>query len=206
MNVSDCYFIWGEEEYLIDQEINKILFEVEQENGEEPEKISLDADELSTQELVQTIEFSPLFSTSRVVVIKKPYWLGKSGRKTKKMEEAWQVIKDYLNQTGTGQTLILTFPERNASNSLVKFLDKRAQVIPCKLPDSKFLTGWITDEFKQCRREINPAAVNLLARSGHNMYYLKNMIYKICLIVNNRTINEADISDQLNTKHEINIF
>ncbi|MEN6460650.1 MAG: DNA polymerase III subunit delta, partial [Syntrophomonas sp.] len=78
--------------------------------------------------------------------------------------------------------------------------------IPCKLPDSKFLTGWITDEFKQCRREINPAAVNLLARSGQNMYYLKNMISKIGLIVNNRTINEADISDQLNTKHEINIF
>jgi DNA polymerase-3 subunit delta len=68
------------------------------------------------------------------------------------------------------------------------------------------LTGWITDEFKQCRREVNPAAVNLLARSGQNMYYLKNMISKICLIVNNRTINEADISDQLNTKHEINIF
>lgn len=206
MSISDCYFIWGEEEYLIDQEINRILLEIEQQNGEEPEKISLDADELEAQGLAQTLEFSPLFSTSRVVVIKKPFWLAKSNRKMKKMEEAGQVIKDYLNQTGSGQTLILTFPERNASNSLVKFLDKRAQVINCKTPDSKYLANWITEEFKRCRREVNLAAVSLLAKSGQNMYYLKNTISKISLIVNNRVINETDVSDQLNTKHEINIF
>lgn len=206
MNVSDCYFIWGEEEYLIDREIKQILSQIETETGEEPEKINLDADELGAQELAQTLEFSPMFSTGRVVAIKKPFWLAKSGRKIKKMEEARQVIKDYLNQTNTGQTLILTFPEHNASNPLVKYLDKRARVIPCKIPDPKFLTAWINEEFKQCRREVNLAAVNLLAKSGQNMYYLKNLIAKICLIINNRVINEADISDQLSIKNEINIF
>jgi DNA polymerase-3 subunit delta len=206
MSISDCYLLWGEEEYIIDQEIDSIIEQLKTESGEEPERISLDADELSTSELMQSLDFSPLFASRRVVVVKKPFWLAKSNRKTRKMEEAWQVIKDYLNQTWAGQTLILTFPEHNSSNPLVKLLDKKAQVIPCKKPDSKSLAAWITKEFRQYQREANPSAINLLVKSGQNMYYLKNTIAKVCLMVDNRTINEVDVANQLDLRNEINIF
>lgn len=206
MGLSDCYFIWGEEDYLIDKEINKILLNIEKEAGEEPERISLDPDELSALELLQTLEFSPLFSTTRVIIIRKPLWLGKLNRKVKKMEEASQVIKDYLQAACQGQTLILTSSEHNATNPLVKILDRRAQVITCPSPDGKYLTAWIKAELKEHEREAKPAAISLLARSGQDMYYLKNLIDKVCLMIDSRVINENDFADQLENKHQINVF
>lgn len=205
MSANAVYFIWGEEEYLIDEEIGKVISMAEQ-TGAEPEIVYVDADELDAMGLAQTLEFSPLFAMSRVVIIKKPFWLGKAGRKVKKMEEAIQVIKDYLAQDCAGQTLILTALERNASNPLIKLFDKQAQVINCKLAGTKDLADWVKEEFRKRNRKVNNAAINLLVKSGQDMYYLQNLIDKLSLIVDQRTIEEKDIEEQFNSKNAINIF
>lgn len=206
MPVSKLYFIWGEEIFLIDQKIKEIHHLMQQESGEEVELLYLDADELNPQQLLEELEFSPLFALQRMVVIKRPPWLGKSQRKTSRNEGIMKVLQDYLQRDLGGQTLVITAAEHNGSNPLVKLLDKEAVVHECKSATPQYLSGWIKDEFAARGRKIDTGAVNMLAKSGQDMYYLSNLIEKICLGYQGGTISVKEIDEQLDTRDEIKVF
>lgn len=206
MAKNDVYFIWGEEPFLIDAKINEIIAQLREQSGEEPELTYVDADELSPVELLETLEFNSLFALQRVLIIKRPSWLGKTKRKAARGSDIEKVFRDYLQSEHEGQVLIVTADEHNSSNALVKLLDKEAAVVNCKAASSQFLTNWINDEAAMRKCSIKPAAVNMLARSGQDMYYLQNLIEKICLAGNGQVINETDVEEELNSKDEIKIF
>jgi DNA polymerase-3 subunit delta len=203
MAESTVYYIWGEEEYLIEAEISRIVQELANSTGEPPERLSIDADELDGAGLARTLEFSPLFSMNRVVIIRRPNWLDKSNRKSKKTDDICRVLKDYLYSEG--QAIIITCLENNTANPIVKLLTQKANVIHCQKPDSKRLASWIKDEFKRCHRKVSPPAVALLARSGFDMFYLQHLIEKLCLLTDNE-ITEKEVQQQLTVKQEINVF
>jgi DNA polymerase-3 subunit delta len=205
MTVGKLYFLWGEEAFLIDQKIKEIHNLMRQEGGEEVELTYLDADELTPQQLMEELEFSPLFALQRAVVIKRPYWLGKSQRKSSRHEEILRVLQDYL-QRAEGQTLIITGTEHNASNPLVKMLDKQAIVQECKAPTPQYLSGWIKEEFATRGRKIDGPALSLMVKSGQDMYYLENLIEKICLGCESKTVGIQEIEDQLDSRDEIKVF
>lgn len=184
---SQLYLIWGKEAYLIDQEIDRIIRQLE-EGGEEPEILSLDGDELTARELREQLEFSPLFSLHRVAIIKRPYWLGKAKKRGNKSEEYIKAVNDYLNGDGSGQTLIFTTQEMDKTNPLIKRLNKEARIIECNPPDKKFLGKWIMEQFKQRGRSCTSGVVKRLQSSGQDMYYLFNLIEKLSLQVEGRSI------------------
>ncbi len=206
MAKNDVYFIWGEEPFLIDVKINEIITRLKEQSGEEPELNYLDTDESGPVELLETLEFNSLFALQRVLIIKRPSWLGKAKRKAAKSGDIEKVFRDYLQREHEGQVLIITAVEHNSSNALVKLLDKEATVVNCKAAGSQYLTNWINDEFSMRKCNIKPAAVNMLARSGQDMYYLQNLIEKLCLAGDGKVINEADVEEELNNKEEIKIF
>lgn len=203
---SSLYFLWGKEHFLLDQEIRRIVTEVSLQLGEEPEVIYLDTDEMSPRELREQLEFSPLFNLYRVVVIKRPYWLGKGKKRGNKSEEFIKAINDYLDSDPQGQTLIFTSQELEKTNPLVKRLNKDARIIACKNPDARYIGKWITDEFAARDRICSAEVVNRLTNCGQDMYYLYNLIEKLCLQVEGRKINEKDIEDQVSVRDEIKVF
>ncbi|MDD4801944.1 MAG: DNA polymerase III subunit delta [Syntrophomonas sp.] len=202
-----AYYLWGEESYLIDQEIKKIIAGVSEQNGDEPEVVVVDADEIGAMELGQTLEFSPLFALSRVVIIKKPGWLGKASRKARKIEEYLQVLKDYFQHNNHGQVLILTYTEYNPSNPIVKYINSQAKVINLKRPGPAELEKWCKSEFSRRNMRVAPASLKQIANSGQDMYYIINLIDKLSLIFKpDMVIGVNDIDGQVDSKQEIKIF
>lgn len=206
MNDSQVYFIWGLESFLIDLEIKKIITRVQQEADEEPEVVYLDADNMSPVELMEQLEFSPLFNLQRVVVIKRPPWLTKSKRKNSKVNDIVKILGDYLQKDSCGQVLIITADEHDGSNPVVKLLDKNVAVFNVKAATSKMLSGWVKDEFARRNCKITSQGVHLLANSGQDMYYLQNLIEKVSLAAENSSVTESDIEEQLSSKDEIKVF
>ncbi|PKM76002.1 MAG: DNA polymerase III subunit delta [Firmicutes bacterium HGW-Firmicutes-15] len=203
----NAYYIWGEESYLIDQEIQKIIAGVAKDNGDEPEVVLVDADELSSMELGQTLEFSPLFAMSRVVILKKPAWLGKSSRKVRKTEESLQVLQDYFGHDNHGQVLILTSAEYNTSNPVTKFLNQQVRVMNIKAPLPTELEEWCKAEFSRRNIRVVPAALKRIVNSGQDMYYLENLIEKLSLIVKpDVVVGVNEIEEQLDSKQAIKVF
>jgi len=206
MTEGNVYFLWGDDSYLIDQRIREIIAEVRQENGDEPEVVPVDADEMSALELGQTLEFSPLFALARVVIIKKPGWLGKSSRKLRKIEESLQVLQDYLQHDNHGQVLIITSSEHNSSNPVTKFLDKKAKVINVKALSPRELEDWCKNELSRRNVKAAPAALNRMVNSGQDLYYLENLIEKLSLIGTTTGIGISEMDEQLDSKQEIKVF
>ncbi|MDD2372908.1 MAG: DNA polymerase III subunit delta [Syntrophomonadaceae bacterium] len=206
MAANNMYFIWGEEAFLMDRKIKEIHSLMQEESGEEVELLYLDGDELSPPRLLEELEFSPLFSLQRMVVIKRPSWLGKSRRKSSRNEEILKVLQGYLQRQTPGQTLIITAAEHNSTNALVKLLDKQATVIECKPANPQYLANWIKAEFTARGRKINTAGLSLMVKSGQDMYYLYNLIEKLSLVSEGKTISEKDIEEQVSSRDEIKVF
>ncbi|WP_061214402.1 DNA polymerase III subunit delta [Syntrophomonas wolfei] len=206
MSKNRIYFLWGEEGYLIDRELERIAALMSRESGEEVETAFLDADELNAYELLEALEFSPLFSSQRLVIIKRPWWLGKAKRRGGKTAEIEKIFLDYLQHDMEGQVLVLTANEHSATNPLVKILDREATVIACKSPGPQQLSEWINKEFASYGLKVEKSAANLMAKSGQDMYYLQNLIDKTALLVKGRPVKIADIEGELETKAEIKVF
>lgn len=203
---NSVYYFWGDEPYLIDQSISNIIAQIQQENGEEPELLLLDGDETSSLGLGEILQSSSLFALNRVVVIKNPAWLSKSSRKAKKAEEIDRILEDYLAHMPAGQTLIICAPEHQATNPVAKRLTKQAQTVNVKALSPKAMGDWIKDKCGPRGLSIEPAAVNLLANSGQDMYYLENLLEKVSLLAHNGSIGPKDLTDELDSRQEISIF
>ena len=203
---NSVYYFWGDEPYLIDQNISNIIAQIQQENGEEPELLLLDGDETSSLGLGEILQSSSLFALNRVVVIKNPAWLSKSSRKAKKAEEIARILEDYLANIPAGQTLIICASEHQATNPVAKLLSKQVQTVNVKPLSPKLLGDWIKDKCGPRGLSIEPAAVNLLANSGQDMYYLENLLEKVSLLAHNGSIGPKDLTDELDSRQEISIF
>ena len=203
---SNLYLIWGKEAFLIDQEIDRITRQLREEMGEDSELLYLDGDELTARELREQLEFSPLFTLHRVAIIKRPYWLGKGKKRGNKSEDYIKAVNDYLDGATPGQTLVLTSMEMEKTNSLLKRLNKEAGIIECNTPDKKILGRWIMEQFKQRGRSCTSQVVKRLQSSGQDMYYLFNLIEKLSLQVEGRTIEDHDLEQELDIRDEIKVF
>lgn len=200
------YYLWGEEAYRIDQEIEGIVRHWQAEWGQEPEVAFIDSSDLTPQQLLESLEFSPLFALQRIVVIKRPEFLNKAGRQTSRLRDFQSILENYINQMPSGQVLILTSQQRNATNPLVKLLEKNGQVVACSPLSEKELAQWIEKQFADQGRQAQAKLINRLVRSGQDMFYLQNLIDKLCLMVPTGTIPESCLEGQLESREEVRIF
>lgn len=204
--VKAIYYYWGGEPYLLDKSIREVIAQIQARDGEEPEELRLDGDEMSSLELGEALHSGSLFSLSRVVSIKNPAWLGKSNRKIKKAEEMAHILEDYGAAAPAGQTLVICSPEYAAANPAAKVLNKIAQVENIKGLSPRSLEEWIKDKCDQMGLAIEPAAIHMLSSSGQDMYYLENLIKKAALSASKSIIKAADLTDDLDVRQETSIF
>lgn len=206
MKNENVFLLWGEEAYLIDQEIRAIQGRMQEAGGEEVELVLLDGDDPTPQQLRSNLEYSSLFAQQRIVVIKRPPWLGKSRRKAARADEFKKVLEDYLKQNIEGQTVVLTAEAHDGTNGIIKMLDKEAVVSQFKTATPQYIMQWAKNEFAARGCDTNADAINLLARSGQDLYYLENLIEKISLMYGKNKITAADVERELETKEEIKVF
>lgn len=206
MKKEDVYFLWGEESYLIDQEIKAIKQRMQDASGEEVELVMLEGDDLSPGQLRSNLEYASLFAGQRLVVVKRPPWLGKSRRKAAKADDFKQILQDYLEEAREGQVVIITAAEHDGSNGIVKLLDKKTAAMQFKTASPQYISKWATDTFKDRGCNAGADAVGMLARSGQDLYYLENLIEKLSLMHGKEKISAADVERELENKEEIKVF
>lgn len=204
MHNNGLFFVWGNEAFLVDQEIKNIIRDFAG-NGEEVEVEYVDVEDLSPHELLEKMYFSPLFTLQRALIIKNPYWLEKVRRRDL-TQEIVQVFEEYLASKGEGQIVIISSLQHNTSNKIVSWLDKNARVIKCEYPGKSYLKKWIENEFQMRNKKVNLKGAHILAESGQDMYYILNLIEKIALFNEGEVISAADIEEELESKEEVKVF
>ncbi len=209
MPLPAAYFLWGIEDYLIDKKIEEIITVVKRESGEAPEFLNIDADELTPLQLAENLEFSPLFSWQRIVLIKKPGFMKKSGRKQKQAIEYERVLTAFFAQDNSMQTLIITAGEYDKAHPVVKLLDKHAETIGYDRPKPAELRKWVAGEFKTRNTQVSTAVVDLIIQHSSDMYYMLNFIEKLILITDGQPITNELVRQEIDVweaKNDREIF
>jgi len=201
----NIFFLWGEEGLLIDRKIEQIITEYTTEIECEPEIIYLDSENMRPEELEAELENNSLFSLYRVIIIKKPAWLEKDKGKNSPVGPIEALLKRYLDNRADNQVLILTASKHDSTHPLVKWLNKNSTTIHCQ-SNYQEKVKWINSEFQQRRCNVESGVPQMIVHSEQDMYYMQNLIDKLCLIKVEGLITREDVETEINMKENIKIF
>ncbi|MDO4539857.1 MAG: DNA polymerase III subunit delta [Syntrophomonadaceae bacterium] len=179
--MSNLVYLYGNDDYLLDVKaeeiINKWLAQLP-----DAEVVRADPDHLSPGELQETLEFNPLFALSRIVVLRDPPWLDKSGRQSKKYDPVIQVFNAYLACEPEEQMVLVRTREHFATNPVAALLKKQAQALEVKKLGEAALEKWLKAESQVRGLALPPVFIKKLLGLEQDMYYLSNVLDRLALM------------------------
>lgn len=199
--------LWGPEEYLIDIKISNILDSMNQHDGDLPEVVKLDGDETEAAVLDEYLAEVPLFAHRRVIIIKRPKWLGEGKtRKGKGLKDIEPVLKSFIENPGEDTHLIITYDNAPADNPVVKQIKNEGTVEEIQSLNPREIMTWIEKEIEKRGSRIDKGALNILCGSGQSMYSLVNEIERLVLSYPGQVITAEQLFDVTADAPDTNIF
>lgn len=182
MNI--MYFIYGEEQYLIDQKIKDIINEFKN-----SKIIFLDSDAKLDQILNEILSFS-LFDSSKLLILKNLFLL------SKKNENETNVLIESLKYVPETTNIIFSLNKNidKTENKLVNFLKKSSNCYEFNYMNEKELNLYIKKVIHDRGGIISD--VNLfyfLSRVPHKLIFIMNEINKLLLF--DKNITKQNIND-----------
>jgi len=193
--VKPVYLFYGREDFLQEKLLREILA-VLQRQGRDFELEKIDGSEASLEEMVQFTRQGTIFSQGRLLFIHGcPAFQpagngpggGKDGKKKKKTDgktaadkEGERILLALLEEGISELVLVFSVPQVDRRKKLVKELEKSGCLIEFPLLRGKALAGWIRNELKAERKQIEEGALyELVGRTGENLRLLRSELDKI---------------------------
>lgn len=183
-NLSSAYYFWGEEDYLIDQAIERII-----EKTIDPATSDFNLDilygsETDGSKIVEIASSFPMMADRRCVVVKELHKLKAQDMKA---------IGQYLQKPSKLTCLVMTAPKLNLNLSQNEALKKEAVCVEFKTLYDNHVIPWIRRHLKKYGCQITDEAIRLLHENvGNSLRELVNELDKIMLNIDERTMIQAD--------------
>lgn len=200
--MNNNFLIYGNDEYLIKNNINKI---VSSKNPENTSVIYFDMSEVSIEEIIEELNTFDLFDNDKIVICENSIFLS---RDCKKDTYNTEILIEYLKKGVNNNILIITNKDIDERKKIVKEIKKNCKIIQCdKLKDYE-IENFISNKFKNMGYKIDNKCTNLiLERIGNDLTIINNEIEKLAMYkLESRVITEEDILLVVPKKIDDNIF
>lgn len=182
--LSSAYFFWGEEDYLVQQAINKIVEKTVDPTTSDFNLDILYGSETNGGKIVEIASSLPMMANQRCVVVKELHKL--------KVQDM-KAIGQYLERPSKLTYFIMTAPKLNFNLSQNKIIKKKATCVEFKALYDNHVFPWIRNHLKKYGFQINDDAIRLLHDNvGNSLRELVNELDKIILNTDERTMIKAD--------------
>lgn len=194
------YLLYGNNEYLINKEIEKI--------NKQTNELSINTYDLEDTLLNQIIDdasFVDLFSEYKNIIVDNSYiFTGTTNKKLK--EQDTTILEEYLNNQNPNTNLIFIVnkDKLDERKKITKLIKEKGKVLEFNNDlDNKSIIKSLFEDYK-----IDNESINLLIdRVGNDIYLLENEIDKIKLYKdNNKNITKDDILLLTNKNINTDIF
>jgi len=194
-NIHPVYFLYGPEDYLIHQEIQRLL-DLTLSQKEKGLNLHLfSGEEHSDQEIVQTAQTIPMFSRYRFVLVSEADRMDGDEIKT--------LLQYIRNPSPTTCLVLYAQTLGNLKGHLVE-IEKTGKVMECTRLRGKALVNWIRDGIRERGKTLSEDAANYLVEVvGDHLYDLENALEKTFLCVGEKRMIE--LTDVENITSEVRV-
>lgn len=204
----NIYVLFGEEQYIIDQELRKIITNRIDEENLDFAVTFYDCDESPVQIAIDDAQMMSLMMDHKAVVIKNAFFL--TGQKQKKIEHNVEVLEKYIDYPNELTTLIMIAPyeKLDSRKKIVKKLKEKATIIEAQKLKEYETKSWIQAECTRLGVQITPQAVDhLYMMIGANLQMLSQELEKLLLYVGEKNLIDDSVVHLLVKKTtEQNVF
>ncbi len=195
------YLLLGEETWLADEALGKLLRELLPESERDLNLDVLDAGEAPVQDIIAKCDTFPFFGARRVVVVRMR---DERDFRTGGLE----ALAAYVEQAPPPSTLIVVAEKLDRRRRLFTALQRIARIIPCRRMDPEELPRWVRTRVAAAGKTIVPeAAEGLVMLVGGNLRELATEIDKLVAYVGaRRTIGVADVREVTSHVAEATVF
>lgn len=207
-DLKGCYILYGADENLIKDAVNKAANTVVDETFRELNLVKFDGMKVQFEEVMNACETLPFMSEKKVVIVFRADFLGsKDDRESKKKVEDF---RQYLSTLPPYTILLMYYvfgDDREKASSNIKKLEKLASLVQVdKLKGSK-LYKKVGDIFEERQRNINKVLLQFFCdHIDNNMEIINNEINKLLDYTEGREITKEDILDLLPQTNNDDIF
>jgi DNA polymerase-3 subunit delta len=180
------YFLYGPEDYLMDEEIQRLL-----ERTLSPKERGLNlhlfsGGEHSGKEIVQTAQTIPMFSRYRFVLV---------GEADRILEEEMEELLRYIEKPSPTTCLVLCAQTLGLWKKHQAEIEKVGKVIECTRLKGRALVSWVKNRMAERGEKLSEEASDYLVEVvGDHLHDLENALEKIFLSVGEKqTIELSDV-------------
>lgn len=189
-NIYPIYFLYGPEDYLIEEEIRKLLSQTLSPKERGFNFHLFDGEEHSGQEILRTAETLPMFSSYRFVLVRQADQFD---------EENVEVFLSYLQRPSPSTCLVLCGQSLGPWKKHQKEIEKMGKVIEYPRLKGKALNTWVKQRMEEKGKRLSEEAINyLLEVLGDHLQDLDNGLEKIDLAVGDKkNIELSDVEEMI---------
>jgi len=193
------YFFFGEENFLLEEAIDKILNKYVTPGTAHFNRDILYAEEVTGAQIVNIATSYPMMAEYRVVVVKNIERLN---------SEAREMVLRYCERPALQTRLVLTAGRIDRGKKFFNNLMKKTEWIEFRPLYENRIPMWIINFVKQKGKQITPRAVQLLqAKSGNSLRDIANEINKLIHFTRGKEIiDEKDVEMVVGVSRNYNIF
>lgn len=173
--------IYSSEDYLLDRRVTELRKQLELTAGD-VETVIIDSDNITAEQLLEQLDFSPLFATARLVVLHKlPLW-DEGGRRSQLLSQVKDNLLAYFRSPPDGQWVVATAGKISVQNPLVAELKKLSALEEIKSPTTGERLSFIKLEATTRGLAIGENELKAISEGGQNLYFICSMFDKWCLL------------------------
>ena len=210
------YILSGQDDFSLAQSLEEIKRDIGDRAILETSTTTLDAQQVTLEQLRTVCETAPFLAGRRLVIIKglleRFETEGKSRRRKKNTrvtdrQDEYKSFASCITQTPDSTILVLMEGRITGKNPLFKELAGKATVETFPLLRDAKLRLWIQGRVKEEDSSISPQAVDLLAKLvGSNLWIMASEIDKLVLFTSGRRIEEEDVKTVVSYAQQTSVF
>ena len=183
-DIGPLYYIYGEEPYLVERGVKRLLAKVVPPEFGEFNMTVFYGGEAKGEAIAEAAQTLPMFAERRVVLVKKSGTLSTA---------ALEILSSYIQDPSPSTCLIFQGDKIDQRKKFFLDLKKHGELVEYKRPYENQLGPFIREEAAAFRKRLEPAAVELLAYMiGNNLQELAAQIEKVALYAGERDLVKAD--------------
>ena len=198
-HMNNIYLIYGEDKYLINYNINKII-----KKNKDYNKIYYDMENTKIEEIVDELNTYGLFG-KKIVIVRNAKFLA---RLKDGSEIDLTLLLKYLDNINNDSILILSNDNIDNSKKIVKKLKEVGTVIKCDKLENNELYNMILKKFMIEGYKIERRAIDeIIKRTLSDMSLINSEINKLLMYkIDEKIISFDDVCDLVSKREEDNIF